>query len=428
MVRDSTKTSQIRVALLRLIAHSMRCSESRHDCLGLAFLYHFLQVNNACSDELASLAPWARAFCYEKLVEGKLSRRKDVEITAAILCAASLESDRGFPLEKKAKLRETLPNLLDREIGDDNLFFGNATYTAIVLYSLSCLNITFVRLNDVLTKCVEKYKGDVPTRLIGISILTRALVRMGMQPECQQVVDLAKAHLGDQGVDEQERIYILSCLWSFYEAYQRDQLLDIEPEVKASLRNLVEKRIPPGESAYFLESSKTGWEGTLSPLCISLSFDLLERYYRELQKIKERMLDRKYSANFGLRWCALWGMWQVALIPAGSFFVYFWWINPMLYDAYRFWFMGDTQISSTTIGLGTLLLLINFYLFLAGAVSIGPIFISVIPRKIISDLRIWDNIKPVQIRLLKWYWVALVFFLVRTLFSAALRSRLGIGS
>jgi len=148
---------RIETNLKYLIDLDLSDDETFKDPLALAFYYHFIEKNNIQNINKASLVSWARTYCYEKLVQGRLSKKKDTEITAAILTFPTLKADTGYPEDKKREIEKSIKELLKKERDKDGLFFGRPNFTAIILYAKNQSKIPINDEKKTLQALIERY-------------------------------------------------------------------------------------------------------------------------------------------------------------------------------------------------------------------------------------------------------------------------------
>jgi hypothetical protein len=208
---------RIETNLKYLIDLDLSDDEIFRDPLSLALYYHFIEKNNLQNINKLLAVNWARTFCYEKLVQGKLSRKRDTEITAAILAYATLKKDKGYPEGKKKEIENKMEEILIKEKNKDGLFFGRPNFTAMILYSINQEEISIGEEEEILNALLLRYKDNQTfNNLLGLPFLVRLLINLKRDGEVERLITDTKERMADRLLDYDDKAYLISALWVYH--------------------------------------------------------------------------------------------------------------------------------------------------------------------------------------------------------------------
>jgi hypothetical protein len=225
---------KVETNLKYLIDLDLSEDEIYKDPLALALYYHYAEKSDIQNINKAALVSWARAYCHEKLVHQKLSRKKDTEATAAILAYSTLKKDKGYPAKKKEEIEKGIKELLKREKGKDSLFFGRPNFTAIILYATRQAGIQIEDKEEVLQALLERYKDrKTLNNLLGLPFLMQLLINGEEAAQLKELVARLEERLKDHLLEYDDRLYLVHSIWAYHS--QDNSLLDIKGLVDSTI-------------------------------------------------------------------------------------------------------------------------------------------------------------------------------------------------
>lgn len=413
---------RIETNLKYLIDLDLSDDEILKDPLALAFYYHFIEQNKTQNINKVSLVSWARTYCYEKLVQGKLSKKKDTEITAAILTFSTLKADNGYAEDKKREIENSVNELLKKERDKDGLFFGRPNFTAIILYATNQAGIPIKNEKETLLALIERYKNNQTfNNLIGLPFLTRLLIKQKKATELKEIIGKIGDKLKNHLLEYDDKLYLVHSLWAYYS--QNNSLLEIKDVVESTIEEtpiMVSDIINKGDI-----SDITVRQDNLkiSRLYKAIFLDLITEYETHAGRIKEKELDKKYSGEFTLKWGAFA---TFSIIPFVITLIVGFALKHSLKTGLAFWILQQTQTTWNALVLNTLSLIVVAYLVTFSVMGVYSLYTSIIGKKLVKDLRVWEYYKHHQKKTLKWFCItlgsALILGIITQLGATALQN------
>jgi hypothetical protein len=399
---------RIETNLKYLIDLDLSEDEIYKDPLALALYYYYVEKNGIQNINMAVLVSWARTYCYEKLAEQKFSKKKDTEATAAILTYSTLKKDKGYPTKKKEEIEKGIKELLKSEKGKDGLFFGRPNFTAIILYATKQAGIQIEAEEEVLQSLLERY-GDRKTfnNLLGLPFLTKLLINGKESAQLKEIVARAQDRLKDHLLEYDDRLYLVDSIWAFHS--HDNSLLDIKGLADSTIREtpiMVSDIINKGDI-----SDITVRQDNLkiSRLYKAVFLDLITEYKKHASGLKEKDLDKRYSGEFSLKWGAFA---TFSIIPFVITLIVGFALRNRLKAGVSFWILQQTGTTWQALALNTFLLVLMLYLVTLSIMGVYSLYTSIVGKKLIKDLRVWQNYKHHQKKALKWFCISLLGALV----------------
>jgi hypothetical protein len=396
---------RIETNLKYLIDLDLSDDEIFKDSLSLALYYHIIEKNNLQNVNTLATISWARTFCFEKIVQGKLSRKRDSEITAAILAYATLQKDRGYPEDKKKEIEGKIKEIIKNEKDKEGLLFGRPNFTAIILYAIHQEGITTKEEEGTLDAVLLRYKGDSQTfnNLLGLPFLVQLLINLREDKELENLIANIKERMDDQLLDYDDKAYLVSALWAYHE--KKDTLSEIQKVAELTIEEtpiMVSDIINKGDI-----SDITVRQDNLkiSRLYKALFLDMLTSYKRRIASLKEKELDKRFSGDFNLRWGAFA---TFSVIPIIITAIVGYGSSQNLKAGISFWILQQTKTTWEALAVNTFSLILISYLMVFSILGTYSLHLTIIRKRLARDLRVWHYYKRHQLKGLKWFAITLL--------------------
>jgi len=206
----------------------------REDPLGYSIYLFFLTRSGIEGDEVDALIDWMNSWIEDILNRG-FSRFIDREFTALVLGYSTLKSINKLQIHVNVidKIYKEISNLI---IND--LFFGNLTYSLIILLSLAD-QVDLIKVFDPVLNRVKRYLErqslfNDPKNLVFASMLFE---RLDARAELNTLIDICFERLQRNEIPYSEKIYYAWVLWN-YRFIKRSELPTIVEFVESTLKNV----------------------------------------------------------------------------------------------------------------------------------------------------------------------------------------------
>jgi len=399
---------RIETNLKYLIELDLSDDDILKDPLSLAFYYHFLQKNDLENINRSIIVSWARNYCYQKIVQRDLSRKKDTEITAASLAYSTLKKDKGYPENKKGEIESNLKALLEKEKGKDGLFFARPNFTAIILYATRQAEIPITQEREMLQNLLLRYSDSrTLNNILGLPFLIQKLIDLKEDAQLEKLRISLQEKLKDNLLEYDDKAYLVCALWKCHENS------NTLPDVRLITESTIDKTpitlsdiINKGDI-----SDITVRQDNLkiSRLYKAMLLDLLMNYKKHLTDLNERELDQRYSGDFNLRSGALA---TFSLIPIVITILAGYLLRDSLKAALSFWILQQTNTTWERLLANTFPLVLISYLALASIVGVYSLYSSIVRKTLIRDRRVWDHYRKHQLKALQLFCISFIGALI----------------
>jgi hypothetical protein len=143
----------------------------------------------------------------------------------------------------------------------------------------------------------------------------------------------------------------------------------------------------------------------ISRLYKALFLDLLTDYRRHIAGLKEEELDKRFSGDFSLRWGAFA---TFSTIPIIITTIVSYALSQNLKAGMSFWILQQTKITWQALVVSTFSLTLISYLIVFSIVGMYSLYLTIIRKRLVRDLRIWHYYKRNQLKGLKWFAISLL--------------------
>jgi hypothetical protein len=136
-----------------------------------------------------------------------------------------------------------------------------------------------------------------------------------------------------------------------------------------------------------------------------LFLDLITEYEKHASGLKEKELDKRYSGEFSLKWGAFA---TLSMIPIFITVIVAFFLRHRLLAGWAFWIFQESKKEWGVLFLNSLSLVFMAYLILISIVGVYSLYTSLMKKKLLKDLRVWDNYIRHQVKILKWFSVSIL--------------------
>lgn len=398
----------IETNLRYLIELDLSDEESQGDKLAMAFYYHFITKNKAQSININTLIGWARSYCYETLAKEHVSKKRDTEVTAAMLAYVSLKKDKGFAKEKKKEIENNIPNVLKKALKKDNLFFQRPNFTAIILYASKNIGVEVPREDDVVKTLMEKYAGQRGlTNISGLPFFTAYLLIARRMEEAEEIIGLCGEKIGSHALEYDDALYAAHSLYQYH--HDQNTALKVFDYVKKTIENtpiMLSDIINKGDISDITVRTENR---KISRLYKAALLDLLERLKKNLHALQEKKLDQKYSSESSYKVAAFAAYSSLCILPA---IIWGYLSKASIASAFSFWIMQKTETTWKALIANTSATIAEAYLVLFAIIGMYALFKIIIKEKLTKDTRIKEKFWQYQKKAGKWFVISLLGVLV----------------
>lgn len=425
---DSERFLRIETNLKYLIELDLT-NIDENDPLSNAFYLFFLESYASQTINRTTLINWGRHFCYEVLAEGKTTKAKDSQITAAVLAYSALHHDRGFDEKKKQQIKENLSNVLLSNLDKDYLFFSRPNFTTIILYGLSSVEEEFKERENCLNSVINRYLShETFNNLLGFPFIIRLLHLYEKKIELEKLLSRGFDRLKNASLEYDDQIYLLMGIWDHYYKNDKDYLLEIKPYIETVIDStpiLVSDIINEGDISNITVRNENR---KISKLYKASFWGFLQKYKQSYITLLEKEKDKKYSRDLGFKKTLFFVYSAILLFPG---FIGLWQLWPSYRKAIDFFISQNITHSWQEIIFGSLLLILLIYFTIAGMLSISITWDCFIKRKIISPTRFFEKLKNFNKPIAKWYWITvgisfLLVTIIRIFIQSPIQKKLGV--
>ncbi|MGB9614050.1 MAG: hypothetical protein ACPL3B_00915 [Fervidobacterium sp.] len=270
-------------------------TERPRDPLGFSIYAFFLLKNKVASPALDNMIDWINSWIDIIINKEELSRFVDREITSALFGYYALKTN---GLLKISVSENKLIKLLSSSISD-NLYFGNLTYSILILLSLTDKRSELPFFDRI----IERIKDNIEGRTIindakNLVFTSLLLEKLKERSSLNKLVDICFRKIAESDVRFDDRIYYSWVVWNYRKAMEKD-LPTIRNFVEDTLKNsfsvFEEKEIDDSIKEVYGIETKVG----ISRIMLATYLDLLIDFNKtEIEispfsyaYIKQRLID-----------------------------------------------------------------------------------------------------------------------------------------
>jgi len=335
------------------------------------------------------LVRWGTAWVRRTILDGKISRRRDEDMSSAALAIAALVNSPSFQ-EIKDEVKRRLEQSIAGELERSPVPFRQPSYAAMFLLAAHMLGINNPKIADSALAIHRIYAEGIFTgRSFGFSLsvkLTRAITNKDDVKELATRIELA---LTDPATSYEDQVYLLQALWELNGDDTSARLLehteDVLSRVPAWACN------PAQRNGSMLAGGESTFAST-SHLYRASLLDIAALYHERSALYAEARFNARYS---GRRAISLMAFSSVALLLSlllGLVGVY-------LYrggqEARAFWLSGEYGAMSSSSALSYLAaVLLGSYILLIAPIVLWKTFSLLVVSNVQSDQRLKDVLKP----------------------------------
>ena len=213
--------------------------------------------------------------------------------------------------------------------------------------------------------------------------------------------------LKDHMLEYDDKLYLVHSLWNYHS--QNNSLLQIKSLVESTIEETpitIADIINKGDIS---EITVRQDNLKISRLYKAVFLDLITEYEKHASRLKEKELDKRYSGEFSLKWGAFV---TFSILPFVFTLIVGFALRNRLKAGVLFWILQQTGTTWQALALNTLSLVLMLYLVTLGIMGVYSLYTSIIGKKLIKDLRVWQNYKHHQKKALKWFCISLLGALV----------------
>lgn len=279
-------------ALLGLIQRDLKEDSDatyNRDALGATIYLYFLLKNKIASVELDRLIDWTNEWVDNILNKQLFSRFVDRELTSGLFGYYTLKIH--SKLRTQVDDHKAMNELLDR-FGEDNAFFGNLTYTIIILLSVNEWWDNISSFPPTLN-WVKQQMDNGRIFNDGKNIVFASMLFEKIDPERnQRLIKMAFQKFQDQNIPFNEQIYFAWLLWNYKSHFDKKDIPKIREFVESTLNNMRpvlrqdQRQKGELESEYGSERNEK-----ISKIVIGVYLDLLRSYSSDTIRVEKSELE-----------------------------------------------------------------------------------------------------------------------------------------
>lgn len=402
-----------------LIELDLSDDEAQQDKLAMAFYYHFIVKNRIQSLNISPLKGWAKTFTYDTLVDQKLTKKKDTEITAAILVYSTLKKHKILDKDKKQKIEKRIPELLKKELTKSNLFFDRPNFTAIILYSVQTAVIKIDQEETITKTLIEKYQNlEEFSNISGVPFLIDYLLKTGNNEIAKAIIDKASENIESPTLEYDDALYLTHAIYQYHK--KDNDLLKYFETIKKSVKEtpiMISDIINKGDISDITVRDENR---KISRLYKAIFLDLLKGIESHIEDLEQKELDKRYSSETTYKGAAFSAFSLLCIAPAIIFTYLF---RTKLLTALDFWILQNTSTTWNELIINTTITFIDAYFITFAVTGIYALYKIILKGQINKDQRIKENFWAIQKKVGKWFLrsVAFIFILgiITQLFTGA---------
>ena len=387
-----------------LIELDLSDDEAQQDKLAMSFFYHFIVKNRIQSLNISPLKGWAKSFTYETIVDQKLTKKRDTEITAAILAYSTLKNDKSYPKEKKQGIEINIPVLLKKELTKSNLFFDRPNFTAMILYATQIAGIKIDQEETITNTLIGKYQNlDEFSNISGVPFLIAYLLKVGKDDIAKAIIDNASEKIESHTLEYDDTLYLTHAIYQYHK--KDDDLLKYFETIKKLVKEtpiMISDIINKGDISDITVRDENR---KISRLYKAIFLDLLEGIESHIEDLEQKELDKRYSSETTYKGAAFSAFSLLCIAPA-IIFTYLFRIK--LLTALDFWILQDTSTTWNELIINTTLTFIDAYFITFAVAGVYALYKIILKGQINKDQRIkerfWDSQKKVG----KWFLISII--------------------
>ncbi|MDY6896013.1 MAG: hypothetical protein SVO01_11445 [Thermotogota bacterium] len=391
-----------------LIELDLSDEEAQQDKLAMSFYCHFIEKNRIQSLNISSLRGWAKSFTYDTIVNEKLTKRRDTEITAAILAYSTLANVKIYDKEKKKEIANAIPKILQNELTKNNLYFDRPNFTSIILYAAQLSGIKIEHEKKIAEVLVNKYQSlESFSNISGLPFLIAYLINTGKNDTAREIITRAKENYETHNLDYDDSIYLTHAIYQYHD--KEDDLLQVLDTIKKTVKEtpiMISDIINKGDISDITVRDENR---KISRLYKAILLDITEGINKHIENLEQRELDIRYSAETTFKGAALSGYAILCSIPA---IVFTYLLRTNLINALDFWLLQNINTTKNELIINTAISFIEAYLITFAVAGIYALYQIIMKEKIIKDQRIKERFWSQQKKVGKWFLISFVGFFI----------------
>jgi hypothetical protein len=278
-------------ALLDLIQRDLKEGPDatyNRDALGATVYLHFLLKNKISSTELDRLVDWVNDWVDNILNKQLFSRYVDRELASALFGFYTLK------IHSKLKTRvehRSIKELMDR-FGEDNAFFGNLTYTIMILLAVADFR-NGISLFEPTLKWVEQQMENGRIFNDGKNLVFASLLFEKTDSErAQKMVKISFQKFENQSIPFNDQMYYAWILWDHKTQFDRKGIAKIRDFADSTLRNAKPILKLDNQRKTELETEYGSDDGPkVSRILVGVYLDLLRSFNSETIRVDKSELE-----------------------------------------------------------------------------------------------------------------------------------------
>lgn len=203
------------------------------DPLALALYLWIVRAHKLSLIHSDDLARWGTVWISQVLVEGKVTRRKDEQITSAVLAYTALAETKGFST-REGDIRETVQQIVAGILDQGTIPYNRPSYAAILLWAAALLNVQDPRIGERAQTIVSAFREALSGgKVFGIGFVVQLLQHLQKRELLLLLEQSVASALDDPRTNYEDQLYLLHARW----------LLESEPGPSQQLIELTKQLV-----------------------------------------------------------------------------------------------------------------------------------------------------------------------------------------
>ncbi len=354
------------------------------------------------------LVRWGMAWTRRIFLEGKISQRRDEDMSSAALAIAALINSPSFQ-EIKGEVKRKLEQAIAAELERAPVPFRQPSYAAMFLLAAYTIGISNPKIAESALAIHRIYSEGVFTgRSFGFSflvILTKVITSKDSIKELAKGIELA---LADPATSYEDRAYLLQALWELNDDDKSARLLEHTEAVLSRVPAWVCH--PVQCSSYIMEGRESDLESA-SHLYRASLLDITALYNERRVLYAEERFNERYSGRRAISLMAFSSVVLLLSLLLGLLGLY---VYRGGQEARRFWLFGEYGAMSSSSALSYLAaVLLASYILSIAPIVLWKTFSLLVVSNIQSDQKLKDVLKPPLSKVsLAWFTLILLGIVV----------------
>lgn len=362
------------------------------------YLWVYIQRKPAITNG-DGLVHWGIAWIRRIFLEGKVSQRRDEDMSSAALAVAALINTPRF-LEIKSEVKRKIEQSIASELDRSLVPFRQSSYGAIYLLAAHMLDVNNPKFKDAVLTINRIYTESISVgRLYGFSFAVKLIKATANKSTINELAGRIQLALNDPAMSYEDQVYLIQGLWELQDNDSSARLIECTEEVMS--------RVPAwtyqtGQVTGSISIEQELISGPNSHLYRASLMDIMGRYRERIALYEEEKFQAQYG---GRRDISLLAFCFLALSLSLLIGMLAFYIHRGGSEAARFWLSGEygaMTSSSALLYLGSILL--ASYLLLITPVILWKTFSLLVISNVQSDQKLKDVLtRPVAKISLAWF-------------------------